>query len=440
MRVTGEQYKKAQGFPLEVDSLFHALTYVIDKGEPRCLEYPDNFDSAVYIASYNDLMAAGITDGLSHYLRYGWKEGRWRIPPDFDGAAYIAYWKDVREAGYTAADAGVHYNRFGYKEKRWPLPAGEIKAFNAIPALDDPDNCYFTACRVNGEMRFATYKDGSYTAHIKNIAGKVLDSFNCESCFMIIPFKGGYNMSQEHGRYSTVDKGMIYRLINGVWQEVYRHPRWTLITEMHVHTDGYLYATGGKWGDSSDPAGIVRSLDGVNWEVWYENLYEYRFWGMTSKDGNLWIASTSSGTDWGANDCRPSVFCNKALALTDYDHPNSGFWAIEAWNDDIYLGRCGDAAVVRFSDKKEVLTMPGYESIHDLAIDKKTNTLIAFCNKSAGSGAIVKATKDGNNWYTMDEGFTVPLIVDGYYDDQEDALYLCAGVFTGRGKIYKSER
>ena len=320
-----------------------------------------------------------------------------------------------------------------------PQPGGEITSFLALPVMDDSDNCYFTVCRVNGEILASTYKDGSYQSMIYDLTHKERWRFNAESGFMIILFKGRYYMSQEHGDYSTVDRGMVRCLENGAWKEVYRHPRWDLITEMHVHGN-YLYASGCCFGNDSDPAGIVRTFDGVTWEEWLVNPYEYRFWGMTSgADGALWTAATSSGADWGKNNCNPSVFRNKDLMWRDKDHPNSGFWAIEAWHNDLFLGRCGDAAVVRYSDKKEVLTMPGYEAIHDLAIDKKTDTLLAFVNGGPG-GAIVMATKNGENWYEMDKGFTVPSIIDGYYDDQEEAIYLATGKFGGNGRLYKSRR
>lgn len=315
-----------------------------------------------------------------------------------------------------------------------PTPWGDIKVFNAIPALDDPDNCYFTGCRVEGGMQFGTYKDGSYKSHIKDIGGNILHTFTAESCFMILPFNNGYNMTQEKGEHG------IYRLVGGRWKGVYKRPNWDLMLEMCKHGN-YLYASGQKWGVREDPAGIVKSVDGIVWEDWLINKYEYRFYGMCSHtDGALWTAATSSGADWGANDCRPAVFRNTEKIWEDYDHINSGNWAIESWHNDIWTGRCGDCAVVRYSDKKEVLTMPGYESIHDFAVDKKTDTLMAFCNKKGDSGAIVKGTKDGNNWYTVDEGFSVPLLFDGWWDETEQTIYLAAGKFAGQGKVYKGIR
>lgn len=422
-RVNSEQYLEANDDVREAgaDSLRHALTYVIDKGEPRCLSYPTALETEEgkqrYWTAWPDV-AFWRYDPLKHYIRHGWRESRWPIP----------------EPDVPPIPPPIP-----------PGPAGEIVRFDAIATLDDVDNCYFSGCKVNGGMQFTTYRDGSYTCHLKDINNVILKSFNAESGFMIIFYKGRYYMSQEHGDYPTTDRGRILQLqLDGTWKPVFTHPRWHLITEMHVHTDGWLYATGCRWDDDSDPAGIVRSFDGVNWETYLENPNEYRFWGMTSEGPNLVTASTSSGADWGKNNCRPTVWRNRDMIWTDHDHPNSGFWAAEYWPKvkDTFLGRCGDGAVVRLSDHKEVLSVSGCDAIHDLLIDKKMDTMLAFCNRPNNGGCIVKGTKTGNegDWYTVDEGFTVPSIIDGYYDDETGDVYLMAGLFAGRGKVYKSVR
>jgi hypothetical protein len=473
MRVTTWQYLEANDDVrmAGADPLRHALDRVVDQGEPRCLKYPAILDTDAGKAEYWKVwpdVAFWKIDPVKHYIRHGWKEGRWPYP--------------------------------GVVIPPSPIPGGEIRKFESIPALDDVDNCYFTGCRVNGGMQFSTYKDNSYTSYLKDITGKELARFNAESGFMIILFKGRYYMSQEHGDYAKTDRGRVLQLqLDGTWKPVYTHPRWHLITEMHVHGDylyatgcrwdddadpagiirtldgitwelyleskyeyrfwgmtsegsnlvtastssgDYLYATGCRWDDDADPAGIIRTLDGITWELYLESKYEYRFWGMTSEGSNLVTASTSSGADWGKNNCRPTVWRNKDMIWTDYDHPNSGFWAAEYWPKvkDTFLGRCGNGAVVRLSDRKEVLVVPGCDAIHDLLIDKKTDILMAFCNRPGNSGCIVKGTKDGNSWYTIDEGFTVPSIIDGYYDDETGDVYLMAGLFTGRGKVYRSVR
>jgi hypothetical protein len=424
LRVTSQQYLDANDDVRngKADPLRHALSRVIDLGEPRCLKYPAALDTpegkAAYWKAWKDVADAKM-DPLKHYIRHGWREPRWPLP----GTVVIPPTPPTPPT---------------------PSPSGEIIRFDAIPALDDPDNCYFTGCKVNGKMWFCTYKDGSYTSYLKDITGKELARFNAESGFMIIAFKGKYYMSQEHGDYPKTDRGRILQLqVDGSWRPVYTHPRWHLITEMHVHGD-YLYATGCRWDDDSDPAGIIRTIDGTNWELYNESKNEYRFWGMTSEGGNLIVASTSSGADWGKNNCRPTVWRNRDMIWTDYDHPMSGFWAAEYWPKvkDTFLGRCGDGAVVRLSDHKEVLTMSGCDAIHDLLIDKKTDTLMAFCNRPGNGGCIVKGTKTGNpgDWYTVDEGFSVPSIIDGYYDDETGDVYLMTGLFAGRGRVYKSVR
>jgi hypothetical protein len=488
-----------------VDPLKHFLDHVCPEGplrEPRIIDVPEpsylpvDWNWEVYLAGWGDLRKASLDtkeEAEAHYLSNGFYEKRWPIPPlpiHWDDASYLFLYPDVAAVPFyvkfpwahyydskatenrvympdgwipsvylelnpdVAADAyfgkhPLHHYWLSVKEgnprpykKEPPKPQGDIKSFQPITALDDPDNCYFTACRVNGAMQFGTYKDGSYQSKIKDINGNILSSFNAESCYQIVPFKGSYCMSQEHGKYAEVDRGMIYRLIDGNWQEVYHHPRWHIITEMYVNpVDGYIYASGCRWDDPKEPAGVVRSVDGINWEVWFTNPYEYRFWGMTSRpNGSVVIAATSGGVDWGGA-CSPSVFeGGNNLVWRDDSHRGSGFWACEYWHNDVYLGRCGDGAVVRLSDHKEVLPMPGFDSIHDLIVDKLTDTLIVFCSFPGDSGMSIRGTKDGDNWYTIENSLDVPRAFNAYYDDIEQTIYLPGGVFGGRGRVYKGVR
>jgi len=72
-----------------------------------------------YIASYADLIGAfGANDaaGLSHYLNYGYAEGR-RV--SFDGLSYVASYGDLITALGANADAGAsHYISYGRNEGR----------------------------------------------------------------------------------------------------------------------------------------------------------------------------------------------------------------------------------------------------------------------------------------------------------------------------------
>lgn len=74
-------------------------------------------DLAWYRASYPDVVGAGL-DPLAHFLRYGWREGRW---PNryFDTPWYVAENPDVAEAGLNPL---LHYLRHGDLEGRRPHP------------------------------------------------------------------------------------------------------------------------------------------------------------------------------------------------------------------------------------------------------------------------------------------------------------------------------
>ena len=257
-------------------------------------------------------------------------------PVGWSDAVYLELNPDVATDPHYSQHPLTHWCSIGKAEGR---KYKKITSFTLIETA--PLSCYFTVKKINGVLNAGTYgyQNGIHASEIRQ--GKVtVQKFNAESVFAIREFKGNYYASLEHGKYSTVDKAMIYKLVNGLWQEVYRHPRWNLMTEMHVH-EGYLYATGSRGGDRSDPAGVVRSSDGVNWEIYFENPNEYRFWAMTSRGSELWIAASSSGTDWGNNNSNPSVFKGKDLIWRDYSRPNHGFWGITHHKGDIYLGGRG---------------------------------------------------------------------------------------------------
>lgn len=71
------------------------------------------FDTSYYLEKYRDVAAAGV-DARSHYMSWGWKEGR---DPNavFDTDAYLAANRDVAAAGVNPLD---HYRMSGVHEGR----------------------------------------------------------------------------------------------------------------------------------------------------------------------------------------------------------------------------------------------------------------------------------------------------------------------------------
>jgi subtilisin-like proprotein convertase family protein len=87
----------------------HFVTFGILEGR----EANAFFDTAGYLATYQDVAAAGVNP-LAHYFQIGWQEGRdpsaW-----FDSALYLAQYSDVAAAGLNPLD---HFLRHGIAEGR----------------------------------------------------------------------------------------------------------------------------------------------------------------------------------------------------------------------------------------------------------------------------------------------------------------------------------
>jgi GT2 family glycosyltransferase len=75
------------------------------------------FDRQHYLSTYTDVAAANI-DPLSHYLDYGWKEGR-NPSESFDTSFYLETYPDVKESNVNPLK---HYVKFGKHEERKKAP------------------------------------------------------------------------------------------------------------------------------------------------------------------------------------------------------------------------------------------------------------------------------------------------------------------------------
>ncbi len=88
----------------------------IDMGDLIILYRSGLFDREWFLAQNPDLPAAGA-DPLTHFHRYGWREGRWPNPY-FDPGWYLQQNRDVRQSG---CDPLLHYAGYGELEGRKPI-------------------------------------------------------------------------------------------------------------------------------------------------------------------------------------------------------------------------------------------------------------------------------------------------------------------------------
>lgn len=313
-----------------------------------------------------------------------------------------------------------------------PPTSGEIKDFVRVKEADNPDAIYFSSGKVDGKMRYGEYR--CYSAKLFREPHSLEKQFQAESVFDICAFKGSWYLSLEHGGYPDVDRGMVMQWSGSQWVEVFRHPTWILAFHLHVHGDK-LYVTGSNWNPMT--GGIWRTADGTHWEEYTSSNYVY--WDMATKGNDLWTAGTYGG-DYGPG-CHPAVFKNRDL-VWESDEQGAGFLGIASFNGDIYLGQAEPAKIVRFSDKKTVLTMPTQKKVTKLIVDEACNTLYALgCRRDERtSGVEVWATKDGNSWKSIGAPWSMPHLFHAYQDPDDKAIYLAGGKFNNYGRIYKSIR
>ena len=104
----------------------------LDLGDLLLLRQSGLFDEKWFLNRHSDLAAESV-DALTHFHRWGWKEGRWPNPY-FDTAYYLGRYDDVRDAGM---DPLFHYACWGEAEGRRPIawfdPAW-YRGWHAVPA------------------------------------------------------------------------------------------------------------------------------------------------------------------------------------------------------------------------------------------------------------------------------------------------------------------
>jgi len=361
---------------------------------------------------------------------------------------------DVKAAGVDALYHVLTYVINGPKEPRslWvdedtpsptpdpdptPTPTGEIQDFNRIPLCDGP-SCYFSIGKVGGKLLFGEYgyQNGNRQSDLFEYPHSKVDSFNAESIFDICKHGGKYYLAVEHGKWDSVDRGIVYQLQGSTWVEVFRAANAELFFNLHSHGN-YLYVTAG-----GSSGGVYRSADGASWETFIAGD-SYCRWDMDTLDNHLYLCGAYGG-DYGPG-CRPAVW-KDTTRIWDLNLDGAGFLGISAYKKDIYVSSATPARVYRLSDHACVLDLAAFEKIPKLIVDPKTDTLLALACRGDGhsSGAEVWATKDGSKWYQINGPWSCPHLYCAYYDEDTGDMWLGGGKWSqksgGYGRIYKSVR
>ena len=78
------------------------------------------FDERYYLKTYKDVRALDV-DPLSHFIKYGWREGR-NPSAEFDTTYYLTEYEDVKSLNINPL---LHYIKYGQKEGKLPKPQND---------------------------------------------------------------------------------------------------------------------------------------------------------------------------------------------------------------------------------------------------------------------------------------------------------------------------
>ena len=119
--------KSSRGYKsiMKLKNLFKITDYTY-------LKYSRFFDARFYLENNKDVKEENI-DPITHFLEYGWKEGR-NPSKEFDLNDYITRYPDIKEANVNPL---IHYIKYGKKEGRKikPLKESSLVTFKKIISL-----------------------------------------------------------------------------------------------------------------------------------------------------------------------------------------------------------------------------------------------------------------------------------------------------------------
>ena len=146
-----------------------------DIGDLSLIHGSGLFDCEWFIKRNPDLVNAD-TDPLTHYHRYGWREGRWPNPY-FDPAWYVKRYRDVRDAG---VDPLLHYIENGEQEGRQPVTHFDPAWYRLKHEVPDGQSClaHFLHNRHSGTVSPVPEFDvAAYTGRYPDVLAAGMDPF-----------------------------------------------------------------------------------------------------------------------------------------------------------------------------------------------------------------------------------------------------------------------
>ncbi|MBV8911987.1 MAG: glycoside hydrolase family 99-like domain-containing protein [Acetobacteraceae bacterium] len=148
---------------------------LLDLGDLILLKRSGLFDIPWFLQRNPDLAAAGL-DPMTHFHRYGWREGRW---PNayFDPAWYVREYQDVAARD---TDPLLHYVLYGEAEGRQPVPHFDPRWYR--DAYNIPSNIlclqHFLQHRHEGTVSPVPEFDPQYyLQHAPDVAAAGMDPF-----------------------------------------------------------------------------------------------------------------------------------------------------------------------------------------------------------------------------------------------------------------------
>ena len=147
----------------------------LDLGDVLTLVRSGLFARTWFLQQNHDIAECGI-DPVTHYFRYGWREGRWPNPY-FDPAWYLQRNQDVRQSG---AEPLLHYLEYGEAENRQPVPHFDVAWYRVHHRVPSGQLClqHFLEHRHSGRVSPVPEFDAAYYCrHSPDVAAAGLDPF-----------------------------------------------------------------------------------------------------------------------------------------------------------------------------------------------------------------------------------------------------------------------
>ena len=147
----------------------------LDLGDVLTLVRSGLFARDWFLEQNRDIAGCGI-DPVTHYFRYGWREGRWPNPY-FDPAWYLQRNHDVRQSG---AEPLLHYLEYGEAEGRQPVAHFDPAWYRVHHGVPKGQRClqHFLEYRHGGRVSPLPEFDAAfYCRHSPDVASAGMDPF-----------------------------------------------------------------------------------------------------------------------------------------------------------------------------------------------------------------------------------------------------------------------